>query len=52
MKTTPFRIAFIICDSMKDQSLIIIEHHPPYDIPPNQAIRQTITAWLTKELHK
>ena len=37
---------------MKEQPLTITERHPPQTAPPNQAIRQTITAWLTKELHK
>ena len=39
-------------DFMKDQSLIITEHHSIYVNSPDHAIRQTITAWLTKELHK
>ncbi len=37
---------------MKDQFLTIIEYHPSPAIPHNQSIHQTITAWLTKELHK
>ena len=37
---------------MKDQSLTINEYHPSHAVPPDQAIRQTITAWLAKELHK
>ena len=37
---------------MKDQSLTIIEHRPSHTIPPNHVIRQIITTWLTKELHK
>ncbi len=37
---------------MKDQSLIITEHHPIYVNSPDHIIRQAITAWLTKELHK
>ena len=36
---------------MKDQPLTITEHHPIRSVPPDQAIRQTVTAWLTKELH-
>ena len=39
-------------DFMKDTSLTITEHHPQYAVSPNQAIRQTITTWLTKALHK
>ena len=37
---------------MKEQPLTITEHHPPHTDPPNQAIRQIVTTWLTKELHK
>ena len=37
---------------MKSQSLIVTEHHPPAGLPPEQTIRQTITAWLTKELRR
>ena len=37
---------------MKNQPIIVTEHHPTYALSPNQAIRKTITAWLTKELHK
>ena len=36
---------------MKEQPLTITEHYLSNTAPPNQAIRQTITAWLTKELH-
>lgn len=39
-------------DFVKDTSLTITEHHPQYAVSPNQAIRQTITTWLTKALHK
>lgn len=37
---------------MKGQPLIITEYHFTRAEPLAQAIRQTITAWLTKELHK
>lgn len=37
---------------MKIQSFTIIEHHPSHAAPSEQAIRQTIIAWLTNELHK
>ena len=37
---------------MKDQMIIITEQHLAHTDFSSQAIRQTITAWLTKELHK
>lgn len=37
---------------MKGQSLAITEHHPPGANPPDEIVRQAVTAWLTKELHK
>jgi len=37
---------------MKNQSLIITEHHPNHTYPPDLVVHQAITAWLTKELHK
>jgi len=37
---------------MKDSVLILDEHHPPMIKLTDQSIRQTVTAWLTKELHK
>lgn len=37
---------------MKDQSLIITEHHPIYVNSPEHIIRQTVIVWLTKALHK
>ncbi len=37
---------------MRDQPLIITEHHPIHTNPSNQVIYQAITAWLTKGLHK
>lgn len=37
---------------MKEHPLTITEYHPSNTAPPNQAIRQTVTTWLTKELHK
>ena len=39
-------------DFMKDSALTIIEHYLSHADPPNQAIYQTVTAWLTKELYK
>ena len=37
---------------MKSQPFTVIEYHPPNAAPPNQTVRQAVTAWLTKELHK
>lgn len=37
---------------MKDSALTIIEHYLSHADPPNQAVYQTVTAWLTKALHK
>lgn len=37
---------------MKNQSLLITECHAEHTEPPDQAIYQAVTAWLTKELHK
>lgn len=37
---------------MKIPALTIIEQYSPHIDSPNQVVRQTITAWLTKELHK
>ena len=37
---------------MKEQRLTIIEQHLGNTAQSNQTIRDTITAWLTKELHK
>ncbi len=37
---------------MKDPLLTIIEHHPSGTDLPGKTIHQTITTWLTKELHK
>lgn len=37
---------------MKFPALTIIEQYLSYTDSPNQVIRQTITTWLTKELHK
>lgn len=35
---------------MKNQPLIIAEHHPMHTGAPAQTIRQTITAWLIRAL--
>lgn len=37
---------------MKAPPLTIIEHHPSGTSLPEKTIHQTITTWLTKELHK
>ncbi len=37
---------------MKIPVLTIIEQYSPHTDSPNQAVRQTIITWLTKELHK
>lgn len=37
---------------MKEQRLTIIEQHPAHIAQPNQTIREAITVWLQKELHK
>ncbi len=37
---------------MKDQFLIITEHHPSHTATPGQTFRQTIITWLAKELYK
>ena len=37
---------------MKGQPLIITEHHFTHAESPAQAIRQVISAWLTKALHQ
>lgn len=37
---------------MKEQPLIIAEHHLDGAASPEQVIRENVTAWLTKELHK
>ena len=37
---------------MKDQLLIITEYHPAHAEAFAQAVRHTVTAWLTKELYK
>ena len=37
---------------MKDYLLTVTECHPPRAAPPDQIIRRTVTAWLTKELRK
>jgi len=37
---------------MKDPVLILSEYHPPVFNSTVQSIRETVTAWLTKEIHK
>ncbi len=37
---------------MKYQPLTVTEYHSSHITQPKQAIRQVITVWLTKELHK
>ena len=37
---------------MKDPILILSEYHPLEENSTAQPIRETVTAWLTKELHK
>ena len=37
---------------MKGSILILSEHHPEIIKANNQLIHQTVTVWLTKELHK
>lgn len=37
---------------MKDQPFLVTEHHPSGAVLPGQIIRQAITAWLAKQLHK
>lgn len=37
---------------MKKTTFVLLESHPPASEAADQAVRQVITAWLTKELHK
>lgn len=39
-------------DFVKDPPLTIIEYHPSGTNLSGKTIHQTITVWLTKELHK
>ena len=37
---------------MQDSTLVLNERHTLLNNPSNRTIFQTVTAWLTKELHK
>lgn len=37
---------------MKNSTLFLNEYHPPDSNGQTQNMNRTVTAWLTKELHK